>query len=251
MTAACPQDFPASATGRLETIEKRLDAMLTAIKTVRPAFDAFYATLTDEQKARINTGGPRRLGLARLARPVFSRNWAARALLHLTCIKAGGGASTDSRPFRPHAVRASQTTEQQHGERARSSKDHDPRRRRLGAGLRRAGASIASWSRPRPTRRNMRSMPICSRRPASRRCSPSSIAITSRPAAPAPLTIDGKPNYNMGPVKFATVAAMFWGIAGFTGRRLIIALRAGVSRRSISICPGSPSAACGRCTPRR
>src|SRR6266705_2766123 len=31
-----------------------------------------------------------------------------------------------------------------------------------------------------------------------------------------PLTVDGKPNYNMGPVKFATVAAMFWGIAGFT-----------------------------------
>src|ERR1700704_4494137 len=31
-----------------------------------------------------------------------------------------------------------------------------------------------------------------------------------------PLTIDGKPNYNMGPVKFSTVAAMFWGIAGFT-----------------------------------
>ena len=29
-------------------------------------------------------------------------------------------------------------------------------------------------------------------------------------------TIDGKPNYNMGPVKFATVAAVFWGIAGFT-----------------------------------
>jgi cytochrome c oxidase cbb3-type subunit 1 len=37
-----------------------------------------------------------------------------------------------------------------------------------------------------------------------------------RQAGPAPLTIDGKPNYNMGPVKFATVAAMFWGIAGFT-----------------------------------
>ena len=37
-----------------------------------------------------------------------------------------------------------------------------------------------------------------------------------RPAEPAPLTIDGKPNYNMGPVKFSTVAAMFWGIAGFT-----------------------------------
>jgi len=37
-----------------------------------------------------------------------------------------------------------------------------------------------------------------------------------RPADPAPQTINGKPNYNFGPVKFATVAAMFWGIAGFT-----------------------------------
>ena len=37
-----------------------------------------------------------------------------------------------------------------------------------------------------------------------------------RPAQPAPLTIDGKPNYNMGPVKFATAISMFWGIAGFT-----------------------------------
>src|SRR5512141_1060746 len=37
-----------------------------------------------------------------------------------------------------------------------------------------------------------------------------------RPAELPPLTIDGKPNYNFGPVKFATVAATFWGIAGFT-----------------------------------
>src|SRR5206468_11649148 len=36
-----------------------------------------------------------------------------------------------------------------------------------------------------------------------------------RAAEPAPLMIDDKPNYNMGPVKFATVAAMVWGIAGF------------------------------------
>ena len=36
-----------------------------------------------------------------------------------------------------------------------------------------------------------------------------------RGAAPVPPEIDGKPNYNMGPVKFATVASMFWGIAGF------------------------------------
>ena len=32
---------------------------------------------------------------------------------------------------------------------------------------------------------------------------------------PIPAEIDGKPNYNMGPVKFAAVISMFWGIAGF------------------------------------
>ncbi len=37
-----------------------------------------------------------------------------------------------------------------------------------------------------------------------------------RPAALPLLTIDGKPNYNMAPVQFATIAAVFWGIAGFT-----------------------------------
>jgi len=36
-----------------------------------------------------------------------------------------------------------------------------------------------------------------------------------RPEAP-PLEIDGKPNYNMGPVKLATLLAVFWGIAGMT-----------------------------------
>lgn len=60
--AACPTDWPASAPARLELMEKRMDAMLTAVKTVRPAFDAFYATLNDEQKARLNTAGPRRWG---------------------------------------------------------------------------------------------------------------------------------------------------------------------------------------------
>ena len=34
--------------------------------------------------------------------------------------------------------------------------------------------------------------------------------------APVPLTVDGKPNYNMGPVKLGTILAVFWGIAGFT-----------------------------------
>eukprot|EP01036_Dinobryon_divergens_P061342 gene61342-81773_t len=30
-----------------------------------------------------------------------------------------------------------------------------------------------------------------------------------------PQEIDGRPNYDMGPVKFAALAALFWGVAGF------------------------------------
>ena len=37
-----------------------------------------------------------------------------------------------------------------------------------------------------------------------------------RPAELPPREIDGKPNYNYGPIKFATVASVFWGVAGFT-----------------------------------
>ncbi|MGH1571725.1 cytochrome-c oxidase, cbb3-type subunit I [Methylobacterium sp. P31] len=36
-----------------------------------------------------------------------------------------------------------------------------------------------------------------------------------RTAAAPPQEIDGKPNYNVGPIKFAAVAAVGWGIAGF------------------------------------
>ena len=45
-----------------------------------------------------------------------------------------------------------------------------------------------------------------------------------RSAEPVPQTIDGLPNYNYGPVKFSTVAAMVWGVAGFLVG-LIIALQ--------------------------
>jgi cytochrome c oxidase cbb3-type subunit I len=36
-----------------------------------------------------------------------------------------------------------------------------------------------------------------------------------RPAGLPPQEINGRPNYNMGPIKFAAVAGMVWGIAGF------------------------------------
>lgn len=62
IAAACPRDLPASAPARLELMEKRMESMLAALKTVRPAFVAFYGTLTDEQKARLDQAAPRRWG---------------------------------------------------------------------------------------------------------------------------------------------------------------------------------------------
>jgi hypothetical protein len=61
MRTACPTDVPTTMVGRMEAMEKRLDAMLQAVKTVRPTLEAFYATLSDEQKANLNVGrGPGR-----------------------------------------------------------------------------------------------------------------------------------------------------------------------------------------------
>jgi hypothetical protein len=53
--AACPTEAATTAPGRMSAMEKRLDAMLQAVKTIRPALEAFYATLSDEQKARLDT----------------------------------------------------------------------------------------------------------------------------------------------------------------------------------------------------
>ena len=55
MRDACQTDVPATIVGRTEAMEKRMDTMLQAIRTVRPALEAFYATLSDEQKARLDS----------------------------------------------------------------------------------------------------------------------------------------------------------------------------------------------------
>jgi hypothetical protein len=57
LAAACPDDIPLTPIGRLEAMEKRLDAMVQAGKTVQPALEEFYASLSNEQKARFNTLG--------------------------------------------------------------------------------------------------------------------------------------------------------------------------------------------------
>ncbi|MDF2118613.1 Spy/CpxP family protein refolding chaperone [Roseiarcaceae bacterium H3SJ34-1] len=62
IVSACPREVPASPSDRLASMEKRLGTMLEAIKIVRPAFDNFYASLSDEQKQKLSSAGPRRWG---------------------------------------------------------------------------------------------------------------------------------------------------------------------------------------------
>lgn len=57
LQAACPDDVPQTPVGRLDAMEKRLDAMLQAAKTVQEPLADFYAKLSSEQKARFNTLG--------------------------------------------------------------------------------------------------------------------------------------------------------------------------------------------------
>jgi len=57
LQAACPEDVPITPPGRLAAMEKRLQAMVDAAKTVKPALDGFYASLSNEQKARFDRIG--------------------------------------------------------------------------------------------------------------------------------------------------------------------------------------------------
>ena len=57
--AACSADVPATVPGRMEAMEKRMDAMLANMKAVRPALDEFYGSLTAEQKAQLDSGRDR------------------------------------------------------------------------------------------------------------------------------------------------------------------------------------------------
>jgi len=51
----CPAYQTLTPTGRVEAMEKRLDATLAAVQTVQPALTKFYNSLSDEQKARFNS----------------------------------------------------------------------------------------------------------------------------------------------------------------------------------------------------
>jgi hypothetical protein len=58
MKAACPTgDPPHTPPGRLGAAGKRLQTMLQAVETVRPALQDFYNSLGDDQRVRFNTMG--------------------------------------------------------------------------------------------------------------------------------------------------------------------------------------------------
>jgi hypothetical protein len=54
---SCPTETPQNPADRIDAIAKRLNAMIEAVNTVRPASNTFYASLSDEQKARFNVMG--------------------------------------------------------------------------------------------------------------------------------------------------------------------------------------------------
>ena len=57
LQAACPAETPLTPPGRLQATETRLQAMIEAANTVKPALGSFYGSLTTEQKARFNRLG--------------------------------------------------------------------------------------------------------------------------------------------------------------------------------------------------
>jgi ABC-type transporter MlaC component len=59
LRSSCPTAVPKSPVARLNTVEAQLNAVADAIRAVRPSLKNFYASLSDDQKARFNMMGPR------------------------------------------------------------------------------------------------------------------------------------------------------------------------------------------------
>jgi uncharacterized protein (DUF2252 family) len=57
LKTSCPAQTPATPVARFEAASNRLQALVQAVKTVRPTLGAFYASLGNEQKARFNNMG--------------------------------------------------------------------------------------------------------------------------------------------------------------------------------------------------
>jgi len=54
---SCPTDVAYTPAGRLDAMERRVQAMVQAVAAIRPPLETFYGLLSDEQKARFNALG--------------------------------------------------------------------------------------------------------------------------------------------------------------------------------------------------
>jgi hypothetical protein len=52
--ASCPAQVAATAPGRVAVMQRRIEAMISAVELVRPPLEKLYGQLDDEQKARFN-----------------------------------------------------------------------------------------------------------------------------------------------------------------------------------------------------
>jgi hypothetical protein len=57
LDASCANEMPVTPPARLSAIQQRLQAVLTAIGTVRGPLHDFYGSLSEQQKARFNRIG--------------------------------------------------------------------------------------------------------------------------------------------------------------------------------------------------
>jgi hypothetical protein len=68
--ASCPKEVPQTPVARVDAVKTRLDAMVAAMKTIRPKLADFYASLSDEQKAKFNIMGPAQSASSDAAAPM-------------------------------------------------------------------------------------------------------------------------------------------------------------------------------------
>ncbi len=75
--SSCPTDVSLTPIGRIDAMQQRVQAMLNAVRVVRPALEKFYNMLTDEQKARFNALGRNQTPPTREGTPVAGSSPAA------------------------------------------------------------------------------------------------------------------------------------------------------------------------------
>ena len=61
LRSSCPTAVPKSPAARLDTLEAQVSAIAEAIKAIRPNLKNFYASLSDEQRAKFDMMGQGRL----------------------------------------------------------------------------------------------------------------------------------------------------------------------------------------------